>query len=228
MLICVQSGRCSCMCVPAGEMKNWGHRRCRPTLRDSGLFVSVKQPPFNADPTSSLSGSHWPLSPPCIHVFVRACVHSLWPNQSTKDPLLIALLSVHLSTCLLVLVISLTLNKLKLITATFQWKWGGRSTLGRKVGGVVNRERGWVKEKVRKGKEAWNPMMGSAQHPEDYSSIHQCRVRQHSWSTQRIFQNEISSSGKKTEVLFIRWLWHESKQRLCWIYFTTEIKWKKI
>lgn len=52
-------------------------------------------------------------------------------------------------------------------------------------------------------KEAWNPMMGSAQQPQDYSSSHnhQCRApSQHNSAS----QNEISSTWKKSDDYFYR------------------------
>jgi len=59
---------------------------------------------------------------------VCLCMHELTTSTPINQSTVIdALHSTHLSTCLLVLVISLTLSKLKHITATFQWKFGGSS-----------------------------------------------------------------------------------------------------
>ena len=127
----------------------------------------------------------------CVWVCVCACMHLLPPHQSTAALLLIALHSAHLSTCLLVLVISLP------PPPPFPTSWSSSrllsngnegSALGREVRRDEVREQGG-EEMRRWEKEAWNPMMGSAQHPEDYSKIHihQCSGRERSWSTHQRF-----------------------------------------
>lgn len=199
----------ACVCVLAQEMRNWGQLECRPTLRDSCLLMSCnKHLTLNPPPHCLVQVDL--RDPVCVCACVCVCMHSLPPHQSATAPLLIALHSAHLSTCLLVLVIILVPNKLRLITTAFQWKWSMGvwrwGAGGRKVRrDVMKREvaREWGNKEVRKWVwEAWNPMMGSAQHPEDYSNtnIHRRSGRMYTSA----FQNERSSTGKKTDAYFYK------------------------
>ncbi len=137
----------------------------------------------------------------CVSVCVCVCVHLQPPHQSTKVPLLIALHSVHLSTCLLVLVISLDPNKLKLIVTTLgEVFWVGKS------GEMWWKERRWGDEEIRTwGNEEMRE--GGVKSHDGFCSA-SWGLQQHphplvQWKVFLVhtsaFQNEISSTGKKTD-----------------------------
>lgn len=206
---------CVWVCALTEEMRNWGQRESRPTLRDSCSFVNVKQPAFNTDPTSSFSCSDWPPWPcvfVCICVCVCACTRYLDANQPQRHYWLRCTL-LTFPTCLLVLVISLPPSRLELITTAFQWKWGGAPR------GKVRRDRMKERKRGDEGTRRWgNEEMGEGgMKSHDGLCSASWGLQQHplvQWKgaflkyTPALFKMKYLTLERKQTLAFVRWLWY--------------------
>ncbi len=189
-------------------MRNWGQMECRPALRDSCSFVNVEQPPFNSDPPRCLVQVDL-----CDAVCFCGCVcgHEFATSPPIKQWMLIALHSPYLSTCLLVLVISLAptvwSSTWLLSSVNGEVLWVGKTR------GVIKKKetRGWGNKELRK----WEDGSRRREIPR-WVQPSILRITATSISTSAAegsvpvvhtsaFQNEIFNTGKKTDA-FIRWL----------------------
>ena len=142
----------------------------------------------------------------CVWVCVCACMHLLPPHQSTAALLLIALHSAHLSTCLLVLVISLPPPSQQAGAHHDYFPMEMREALWVGRSGEMR----WGNKEVRK----WGDGRRKREIPW-WVLLSILRITARSTSTSAAegsaaevhisaFQNEISNTGKKTDASFYK------------------------
>lgn len=212
----------SCTCVRGNEeLRSEG---VQTYLIDSCSFVHIKQPLLTLIPPPHCL-VQIDLYDPDVCGDLGVCMHSLPPHQSTTASLLITLHSAHLSTCLLVLVISPAPNELKLVTTAYQWKWRKRSRESAEMRWKERwqgdeRTRRWGNEEMGEGGVKSHDRFCSAswglqQHPQPPVQWKGAFLK----NTPALFKMKYLTLERKQMITFIGWLWYVSKQRFGGFYF---------